>query len=531
MPFQSKAQQRFMFAKHPEMAKEWAEKTPDISKLPEHTKKMAFGGETNPVHETLKAMEDNPTAGFDEGGEAGVDERSPDYPTSAMTGSDIPMGLMALLGMPEAASTASEIPAALEGLGETGSISLGGAAPEMEGMAPKVEVFSKGAMGKGTPNEMTIWGVKGDPEEIAKLGYGTDPASIPEHVLKQHGLLPEMKIDASNMASPNEYAKGGEVNKVNDLKDLHKLTALRGIAHGSTNPSPPMNYADGGDVMNMGLNALSATGIPGLSDLGTIADLSGMVIPPSPQAPQGPQPINPQSVPPPVQPLPASAANPIMQASQQAKNTPATNPSIYQGITADQRAALMQKLLAQKASPGNLTVSGIAGLGDAVSNAFGKGGQNAQGAVREAQAKNVENQIGVIDTQRAQRMQDLQANLAQQENDPSSEYSKGMRQFYSQLTGKQFPSGISASMMKSAFPDYAKIFDSQLTAATAQAGQKVEAQKAGAAQSPWRILLDKVLGNNPAENALQKTATGGASNMSSGTKQTTPSGISYTVSQ
>jgi hypothetical protein len=37
MPFQSKAQQRWMFANHPDMAKEWAEKT-DFSKLPD--KKM-----------------------------------------------------------------------------------------------------------------------------------------------------------------------------------------------------------------------------------------------------------------------------------------------------------------------------------------------------------------------------------------------------------------------------------------------------------------------------------------------------------
>ena len=36
MPFQSKAQQRFMFARHPKMAKEWAEKTPNIKELPEH---------------------------------------------------------------------------------------------------------------------------------------------------------------------------------------------------------------------------------------------------------------------------------------------------------------------------------------------------------------------------------------------------------------------------------------------------------------------------------------------------------------
>ena len=35
MPFKSKAQQKWMFAKKPEMAKEWASETPDISKLPE----------------------------------------------------------------------------------------------------------------------------------------------------------------------------------------------------------------------------------------------------------------------------------------------------------------------------------------------------------------------------------------------------------------------------------------------------------------------------------------------------------------
>lgn len=35
MPFKSKAQQRFMFAKHPKMAKRWAHETPDIKALPE----------------------------------------------------------------------------------------------------------------------------------------------------------------------------------------------------------------------------------------------------------------------------------------------------------------------------------------------------------------------------------------------------------------------------------------------------------------------------------------------------------------
>lgn len=44
MPFESKAQQRYMFAKHPDIAKRWAGETPSIKKLPEHVQKMAKGG-------------------------------------------------------------------------------------------------------------------------------------------------------------------------------------------------------------------------------------------------------------------------------------------------------------------------------------------------------------------------------------------------------------------------------------------------------------------------------------------------------
>lgn len=39
MPFKSKAQQRYMFAKEPAIAREMASKTPSIKKLPEHKKK------------------------------------------------------------------------------------------------------------------------------------------------------------------------------------------------------------------------------------------------------------------------------------------------------------------------------------------------------------------------------------------------------------------------------------------------------------------------------------------------------------
>lgn len=41
MPFESKAQQRFMFAKHPEIAKRWASETSkkQFEKMPEKKKK------------------------------------------------------------------------------------------------------------------------------------------------------------------------------------------------------------------------------------------------------------------------------------------------------------------------------------------------------------------------------------------------------------------------------------------------------------------------------------------------------------
>ena len=44
-PFRSIAQMRYLYARHPEIAKEFAEHTPDFSKLPEHVKKRkATGG-------------------------------------------------------------------------------------------------------------------------------------------------------------------------------------------------------------------------------------------------------------------------------------------------------------------------------------------------------------------------------------------------------------------------------------------------------------------------------------------------------
>lgn len=46
MPFTSKAQARYMYAVHPEIAKEFEKKTLSIKALPEHVKKKKKDGES-----------------------------------------------------------------------------------------------------------------------------------------------------------------------------------------------------------------------------------------------------------------------------------------------------------------------------------------------------------------------------------------------------------------------------------------------------------------------------------------------------
>lgn len=41
MPFRSKAQQRFLFARHPEIARRWAKETKNIKRLPARKRRRA----------------------------------------------------------------------------------------------------------------------------------------------------------------------------------------------------------------------------------------------------------------------------------------------------------------------------------------------------------------------------------------------------------------------------------------------------------------------------------------------------------
>lgn len=524
MPFQSKAQQRFMFSQHPEMAKEWADKTPDISKLPEHVKHMAEGG----LAGYLDQNAGNP---------------APDQ--EGLQDASVSDFLLPALGAPGMAKAGEAMPGIADALGEAGEISIGRAAPKMEeGMlaeTPKVVRFSKGVMGKGTPNEMTIWGVKGAPEEVSKLGFGADPGSIPEHILDKFGIPEE--VDMKNMKSPTKYAEGGEVEEENKgpladseygtfqgLKNLLKgVKSEKSDAQKASDVDPvvsssetPKGYAGGGDVTNAALSLLGAAGIPGLGDIGMIKNLAqSSPIMPQPQSPAVDQsfinqmnmaPNGGMQPPTPPQNAQVQSAPSLSQAANHIQNTASTSPDIYAGIGAPDRAALAQQLLAQKASPGNMLASGAGGLGDAITSAFGKSPTNFQNNIRNAQSQNAQQRLGIMDTERQQKMQDIQAKMAVQESDPNSPFSQGMRQFL-QAQGMNVPSGMSAAMLKNTLPDVSKIFESKMLAMTQAGAQGVEAGKALMGETLWEQLKDSLGlgGKAPEGESYLEKRIGGAS--------------------
>lgn len=379
MPFKSNAQRKFMFAKHPKMAEEFAAATPKNADLPEHVQKYAEGGEVeNPMVTKLREM---------------------------LLGKSSPL---------------------------TRDV-------EEASKANSVDTSSDTAHGYADGGEVTQ----------------DDPSAISAAL--QSLMAPFRAVGNATQAITNSPIA------------LDTMSAL-----GNAVPNP----------MAPGLQQAAAANVqPDMPDQGEGMSVSGA------PAPRGQMMVKR----PPVAP-------PLSQTMKTLQQTPPTNPSIYQGITAADRAKLMQQLIAQKSSPGNLVAQGAAGLGDAIANSFGKGGANAAGDVKQMQQENMEQRLGAVDTERAQRMQDLQASIAQQEADPRSPYSSGMRDFLSQLTGKPMPSGMSAAMLKTIFPDYVKIFDAKLQATTASGEQKIQAAKELSGEGLWHTLVNAIKSKTGTEN-------------------------------
>lgn len=341
MPFKSKAQRGFMYANHPKLAKEFEEATPEGAHLPEHVKKMAYGGETNPKKETLSAMENNPTAGFAKGGE-----------------------------------------------------------------------------------------VKKEPFNGIKTGdYGT--------LAGLHALLKK--------AHPQPQTEEGD--------ELYTLTGH------PDNSRPDEEY--------------TLTGHPHMAMGGD----------------------------------PSQA---LLQASQTAQNTPPTNYDFYKNMGAEERAALQQQLAQRQAGGGQAAISGLAGIGDAISNSFGKGGAQFQKGVIEQGQNATNQQLNAFDTQRQQKLQDMQGSQEMQMNDPNHPFAQGMREIL-KSQGINVPSGMNAALMLKVLGPLGELSYKQAmmgaTVANQKEGHKLEAAKGLEGRGMIQRVRD-AFSPSPETKAMQDTVAG-----------------------
>jgi hypothetical protein len=462
MPYKSDAQRRFF---HTDTAKKAGITDKEVNefdqaskgkKLPEHTKKMAFGGETNPKHETVKSMENNPTAGFAEGGEVQPkgDKFQEDFKEGFRNGIQ---------------GDWDKIKAAIS---DTGN---------------KIHDNYTSAMG----DNGNLKGLQKVADEKAK-GYAGG------------GMVEDdAALDAPYDASIGNAMSGAFSNVMGSMNPLNAIKAAAPAVTNAVQDLNPMNALAQKLAMSNMNSQLAQKPQPDNAFINQLNQGINTANPPA-QSPTGPS---------------------LSQASQAAQNSPSTPPNIYQGISAEDRANLYKQLLAQKSSPGMLAASGAAGLGDAITSAFGKAPTNAQGNLRQAAQQNVEQRVGAVDTERQQKLQDVQANIAVQKADPNSSFSQGMRQFL-KSQGIGVPSGMSAAMLEPMFGEMAKMFEARTVAATAAGAQGVEAGKALMGETLWDKFKESIGLEGPAEGeagleaattkAFPGAATPGAGNSMAG---------------
>lgn len=140
------------------------------------------------------------------------------------------------------------------------------------------------------------------------------------------------------------------------------------------------------------------------------------------------------------------SAPPIGELMGKMNSTPPTDYNFYKDVSAMDRKKLYEQLTQRQNGAGSMIASGFAGLGDAISNSYGGKNTTFQKDVMADAAADKADQLGAMDTERSQRMADMQGNQAAQENDPNSPLSVSMREI-AKSQGVPVPSGMNASVM------------------------------------------------------------------------------------
>ncbi len=170
---------------------------------------------------------------------------------------------------------------------------------------------------------------------------------------------------------------------------------------------------------------------------------------------------------------------------QKASQSPSTDYSSYEGISADKRLALAKAILAKQQSGGNAAITGVAGLGDAIARSYGHDKEaNATGDVQKIEEGQNQKALEGVDTERAQKLQDFQDHIEMSKQDPNSQMSKSMRGFL-KAQGINVPSGMNAAIMEKVMGPMGELALKQATLAELHSfhgkslGEKEEEIKAG----------------------------------------------------
>lgn len=212
---------------------------------------------------------------------------------------------------------------------------------------------------------------------------------------------------------------------------------------------------------------------------------------------------------------PQPSAPPLSQTMQNLNKTPDTNYDFYKDIGADDRMKLYQTLSQQQRGPQALIAQGLGGLGDAISNSFGGKSNTFQKDVMATQEAKKQGALGAMDTQRQQKLQDMQANTAAQANDPNSPLSKAVRDLAEKAMGKKMPSMMPASMLEKLIPGIGELAMKQLAtmemsqfhkaSVGEQAAERGRKEEQSRVEHPILHAFDRMSGGTP-ESALPNAA-------------------------
>lgn len=141
-------------------------------------------------------------------------------------------------------------------------------------------------------------------------------------------------------------------------------------------------------------------------------------------------------------------------------STPPTDYNFYKNISSEDRQKLYDQLNQQRGSLPNMAASALGGIGDAIARSYGGQNTDFQKNVQAGVDKNISDRLAAFDTQRAQKLQDIQAPQEAMMQDPNSPLSQSLRET-AKAAGLQVPSGMSASLLVKVIPGFGDLANKQ----------------------------------------------------------------------